>query len=92
MHDILSACNLDNAKKFFKNDANYKDFQEIKTLYKKIPAQYTNALLRKCLSISFYFNTANISANQQAYILNYPKGTVAMIDPTSALARQGRDG
>ena len=65
---------------------------EIKELYKKIPPQYSKTLLRKCLSISFYFNTANISANQQAYILNYPEGTVAVIDPTSALARQGKDG
>jgi len=60
-------------------------------LYKKIPPQYSKTLLRKCLSISFYFNTAHISANQQAYILNHPKGTVAVIDPTSALARQGKD-
>ena len=91
LHDILAACNLDHAGKFFKNDANYKEYMEIKELYKKIPAQYSKTLLRKCLSISFYFNTAQISANQQAYILNYPKGTVAAIDPTSALARQGRD-
>ena len=56
-----------------------------------MPPQYYKTLLRKCLSISFYFNTALISANQQAYILNYPQGTVAVIDPTSALARQGKD-
>jgi hypothetical protein len=91
LHDILSACNIESVKKFYKNDANYKEFIEIKELYKKIPPLYSKTLLRKCLSISFYFNTAHISANHQAYILNYPEGTVSIIDPTSALARQGKD-
>lgn len=91
LHDILASCNIESVKKFYKNDPNYKEFLEIKELYKKIPPQYAKTLLRKCLSISFYFNTAHISANHQAYILNYPEGTVAIIDPTSALARQGKD-
>ena len=90
LHDILSACNLEVLKRFYKNDPNYIEYLEIKQLYDKIPAQYLKTLLRKCLAISFYFHTANISANHQAYILNYPEGTVAMIDPTSALALQGK--
>lgn len=85
------SCNLEAAKKYYKNDANFIEFLEIKELYKKIPPQYAKTLLRKCLSISFYFHTARISANEQAYILNYPEGTVAVIDPTSALALQGKD-
>lgn len=72
LHDILMSCNLQLAKKYYKNDPNYIEFLEIKELYKKIPPQYAKTLLRKCLSISFYFNTARISANEQAYILNYP--------------------
>lgn len=84
------ACNIESVKKFYKNDPNFIQFLQIKQLYEKIPPQYSKTLLRKCLSISFYFNTAQISANLQAYILNYPEGTVAMIDPTSALALQGK--
>ena len=72
LHDILSACNLEVLKKFYRNDPNYIEYLEIKQLYDKIPAQYLKTLLRKCLAISFYFHTANISANHQAYILNYP--------------------
>lgn len=85
------SCNLEAAKKYYKDDPNFIEFLEIKELYKKIPPQYSKTLLRKCLSISFYFHTARISANEQAYILNYPEGTVAVIDPTSALALQGKD-
>ena len=85
------SCNIDGLRKFYRNDPNFKEFKEIKELYKKIPSQYSKTLLRKCLSTAFYFHTATISANQQAYILHYPEGTVAVIDPTSALARQGID-
>ena len=92
LHDILDSCNIESVKKYYKNDPNYKEFLEIKELYTKVPTAYAQKLLRKCLSISFYFNTARISANEQAYILNYPEGTIAILDPTSALALQEKDG
>ena len=60
-------------------------------MYHKIPQQYSQTLLRRCLSIAFYYSTARLSANGQAYILNYPEGTVAVLDPSSALGMQGKD-
>lgn len=41
--------------------------------------------MRKVLSIAFYFNTARLSGNGQAYLLNYPEGTLVSMDPTCAL-------
>lgn len=50
-----------------------------------LPQKYSAALLRKCLSIAFYFNTARLSNNGQVYLTNYPEGSVVSMDPTSAL-------
>lgn len=77
---------MDICKKSFKNDPNFQDFLDIKVQYKNIlPLKYQAALLRKVLSIAFYFNTARLAGNGQAYLLNYPEGTVVIMDPTSAL-------
>ena len=76
----------------FEQDPNYSDHLDVVDHYKEsIPEKYTAALLRKVLSISFYFNTARLSNNGQAYLLNYPEGTVVSIDPTSALGIQNLD-
>lgn len=56
-----------------------------------MPIKYKASLLRKCLSVAFYFNTARLSNNGQAYLLNYPEGTVITMDPTSALGLQNLD-
>lgn len=57
----------------------------MKTQFRTFPQKYSDALLRKCLSIAFYFNTARLSSNGQVYLMNYPEGTVVSMDPTSAL-------
>lgn len=83
---------MDICKRAFRSDINYKDFIEIKSQYKNVlPPKYQAALLRKVLSIAFYFNTARLSGNGQAYLLNYPEGTVVIMDPTSALGLQNLD-
>lgn len=83
---------MDVCKRFFRNDPNYQDFVQIKAQYKNLlPPKYQAALLRKVLSIAFYFNTARLTGNGQAYLLNYPEGTVVIMDPTSALGLQNFD-
>lgn len=91
LHDLLETCNIESLKKYYRQDPNFQEYQEIKQLYSKIPAQYSKTILRRCLAISFYFNTARISANEQAYILNYPEGTVVVLDLHSALSLQKKD-
>lgn len=86
LHEILETCKLDVCKRFYKNDPNYQDYLEMRAEYKnKLPPKYEVALLRKSLSIAFYFSTARLSGNRQAYLMNYPEGTVVSMDPTSAL-------
>lgn len=64
----------------------------MKEYYKnQLPEKYKTNLLRKCLAIAFYFNTARLSSNGQAYLLNYPDGTVVTMDPTSSLGLQNID-
>jgi hypothetical protein len=73
-------------RRFYRKDPNYQDYLEIKSQYKNnLPEKYQAGLLRKCLSIAFYFSTARLSNNGQAYLMNYPEGTVVSMDPTSAL-------
>lgn len=86
LFDILSNTRMDVCKSFYRNDPNYQHFLEMKKNFKdNLPSKYRENLLRKCLSIAFYFNTARLSSNGQAYLLNYPDGTVVSMDPTCAL-------
>ena len=57
----------------YKTDPNYLDHLEIMDKYHSDPPEkYKTKLLRKTLAIAFYFNTARLTSNQQAYLLNYP--------------------
>ena len=89
LYDILDNCNVDICRRMYKKDPNYLDHAEILEKYQKDPPEkYKSGLLRKVLSIAFYFNTAKLTSNRQAYILNYPEGTLVTLDPTSALGLQ----
>lgn len=73
LFDLLKNCRIDSCKKFFKNDQNYLDFLEMKHHYNQnLPLKYKAALLRKSLAIAFYFSSARLSSNGEAYLLNYP--------------------
>lgn len=53
--------------------------------------EYIKTLLRKALSIGFYYNAAKRMNNAEQYILLYPEGTIVGMDPTSALALADKD-
>lgn len=77
-------------KQFFKNDHNYQiHLKESKE--KTLKPEYIKTLLRKALSIGFYYNTAKRMNNAEQYILLYPEGTIVAMDPMSALALNEKD-
>jgi hypothetical protein len=53
-----------------------------------MPEEYVRSILRRNLAMAFYYNTSRLTNNEEAYMLNYPEGTVVGLDPTSALSQQ----
>lgn len=76
LYEILNNnVNLENCRKQFLKDANYEKFIELKKNYKEkdnMPEEYVRTILRRNLAMSFYYNTARLTNNEEAYMLNYP--------------------
>jgi hypothetical protein len=48
-----------------------------------MPEEYVRIILGRNLAMALYYNTARLTNNEEAYMLNYPEGTVLGLDPTS---------